>query len=843
MIEVPALSLVVLMGPSGSGKSTFAHKHFRSTEIVGSDACRALVSDDENDQSSTGPAFALLHAIVAERLRLGRLTVVDATSVRKEDRAPLVELARKFHVLPIAVVLDVSPGVCQARNRGRADRRFGAHVTVSQSRELRRGLAGLRREGFRHVFVLDGDAAATTEVRRVPLWTDRRAETGPFDIVGDVHGCGDELEELLGRLGYVKDGVYRHPAARRVLFVGDLCDRGPRSVDVLGIVMDMVDAGSAFCVPGNHDVKLVKYLRGKQVRVSHGLEASVREIEALPETERRAFGERVCGFVDGLVSHLVLDGGALVVAHAGMKAEYIGRASGAIRDFALYGETTGDTDEYGLPVRGDWAAAYRGKASIVYGHTPVPEAEWLNRTINVDTGCVFGGKLTALRWPERELVAVAARRVWYEPVRPFQTSAPAAPTLQWQHDEVLEVEDLLGKRVIATPLDRNVVIRAEHTAAALEVMSRFAVEPRWLVYLPPTMSPAETSRRGGFLEHPEEAFAHFRHQGVPEVVCEEKHMGSRAVLVVCRDERAGLARFGRSAPGACYTRTGRPFLRGDEGSALVARVADAFGRAGVWERMETDWLVLDCEIMPWSLKAQELLRTQYAAVGVAAEVDTGETEAAVRAGAAAGLTLGERVEQIGRRRVAAGRFREAYRRYCWEVGGLDDVRIAPFHVLAAEGRTFFDRDHVWHMEAVARLCESDEIFRETAWRRVDVLDDASVAAATAWWTELTEGGGEGFVVKPRTYVARAAGRIAQPAVKCRGREYLRLIYGADYDEPENLDRLRRRGLAHKRSLALRELALGIEGLERFVRREPLRRVHECVFGVLALESEPVDPRL
>ncbi|MBI3725598.1 hypothetical protein HY251_16850 [bacterium] len=172
-----------------------------------------------------------------------------------------------------------------------------------------------------------------------------------------------------------------------------------------------------------------------------------------------------------------------------------------------------------------------------------------------------------------------------------------------------------------------------------------------------------------------------------------------------------------------------------------------------------------------------------------------------------------------------------------------DVKIAPFHLLATEGRTYFDRDHVWHMETLATLADADAVFTKTAWRLVNVLADASVKGAIDWWGELTGKGGEGMVVKPRPFVARSGSKIVQPAVKCRGREYLRIIYGPDYTEPEQLTELRKRGLAHKRSLALRELALGLEGLARFARREPLRRVHECVFGVLALESEPVDPRL
>jgi protein phosphatase len=186
----------------------------------------------------------------------------------------------------------------------------------------------------------------------------------------------------------------------------------------------------------------------------------------------------------------------------------------------------------------------------------------------------------------------------------------------------------------------------------------------------------------------------------------------------------------------------------------------------------------------------------------------------------------------------------AYRRYCWPVDGIDGLKIAPFHLLATEGTVHTGRDHQWHMETLAGLAAQDSaLLMATAHRIVDLSDAASEAAATAWWEEMTEAGGEGMVVKPMDWIVRDSRGLVQPAVKCRGREYLRIIYGPEYTAPADLDRLRRRGLSHKRSLALREFALGLEALERFVTHEPLYRVHECVFAVLALESEPVDPRL
>ena len=844
-ISIPELSLVMLVGVSGSGKSSFAARHFRATEVLSSDACRGLVSDDENDQAATAAAFDVLHHIAAKRLEVGRLTVVDATNVLPEARKPLVALAKKHHVLAVAIVLDVPATVCAQRNASRPDRRFGDHVLRNQRSQLRRSMSNLRREGFHQVVHLRGveeiDAAT---VERQPLWNDRRGDHGPFDIIGDVHGCFDELAVLLGELGYQirPDGSgAAHPDGRRAFFVGDLVDRGPATPAVLRLVMGMVDDGDALCIPGNHEAKLLRALRGRRVTVTHGLAETLAQLAGQPPE----FAARVETFIDGLVSHLVLDDGKLVVAHAGLRADMQGRASGAVRSFALYGDTTGETDEFGLPVRYAWAEDYRGDAMVVYGHTPVPEATWLNRTICIDTGCVFGGKLTALRYPERELTSVPAARMYWEPARPLVAASPVDTT---REPTDLDLEDVIGKRIITTGLGQTVTIREENAMAALEVMSRFAADPRWLVYVPPTMSPTATTDREGLLEHPAEAFATFRRDGVARVVCQEKHMGSRAVVVVCRDADVAERRFcvaGSPGAGTIVTRTGRPFFNDQarEG-ALLDKVRAAIGRLDLWDELASDWLVLDAELLPWSAKAEELLRRQYAPVGAAATATLGWQAQLLRAAHDRGADVGDLLARTEERRIMAGRFVDAYRRYCWEVTSLDDLRLAPFQILAGEGKVHALTDHLWHLDVMRRLADVDPgTFRATPSVVVHLDDDRSEAAATAWWAELTGRGGEGMVVKPVDVVHRGAKGLTQPGIKCRGPEYLRIIYGPEYTAEANLVRLRQRGLGHKRSLALREFALGIEALERFVAGEPLYRVHECVFGVLALESEPVDPRL
>jgi len=875
-IKIPKLSLVVLVGVSGSGKSTFAKKHFLPTEILSSDYCRGLVSDDENAQAATTDAFDVLHFIGAKRLAAGKLTVIDATNVQPEARKPLVELARQYHALPVAIVFDLPDRLCQDRNKQRADRDFGGHVIRQQHAQLQRSFKNLKYEGFRHIFRLtsEADVNAST-IEREPLWNDKTDVHGPFDIVGDIHGCCDELIELLTELGYRISGqnteppmegpVYSHQEGRIAIFLGDIVDRGPRILDAFKLAYNMVKAGTALCVPGNHDVKLMRKLRGKDVQVVHGLEKTLNEIESLSADSQKLFSAKMAEFIDALVSHYVLDKGNLVVAHAGLKQEMQGRGSGKVREFCMYGETTGETDEFGLPVRYNWAAEYRGSATVVYGHTPVPDAEWLNRTINIDTGCVFGGKLTALRYPEKEIISVEAHETYCVPAKPFlnRETVDDGLTVQQKYDDILDAEDVIGKRLVTTRLRSNVTIREENAIAALEVMSRFAANPKWLIYLPPTMSPSETSQREGYLEYPDEAFAYFRSNGVPSVICEQKHMGSRAIVIVCKDELAATKSFGvqNEGIGIVYTRTGRRFFNKPElESAFLERIKKALDASGFWDEFKTEWGCLDCELMPWSEKAQDLLKSQYAAVGAAATASLSDAIKALSTAASRSdlqkefevppdssvreFNIESVLSKLESRSHSIEKYIKAYQHYCWPVNSLDDLKIAPFHLLATEGNVYIDKDHEWHIKTLARICSFEpKIMLATPYMIVDVTNEESLKAGTAWWEELIGKGGEGMVIKPLTFTAKGKKGLVQPALKCRGREYLRIIYGAEYAAPHNLERLRSRSLGTKRSLAIREFALGVEGLERFVRKEPLRRVHECVFGVLALESEPVDPRL
>ena len=853
-LKIHDYGLVVLIGPAGSGKTTFASRCFRPSEVLSSDHYRGVVGDDDRNAATTKDAFDVIETIATRRLRSRRLAVIDATNVSPDDRKRYVRLARDEHAPLSAIAFDLPERDCIAQNAARGDEARPQHTVRRQWRSMQRWMKKLSAEGFRRRYRLrSAEDARNAEVVREPLSCDRRDLAGPFDVIGDVHGCREELEALLSELGYrierndTADGPgygVEPPAGRTAVFVGDIVDRGPDSAGALALVMDMVAAGHALAVPGNHDAKLSGALGGRNVERKHGLAKTLEQLEAAPE----GFRTRAAQFLDALPSHYVLDAGRLVVAHAGMKEHLQNRSGRQVRDFGVYGETTGETDGDGLPVRLDWAADYRGRAAVVYGHTPAPRAEWVNETICIDTGCAFGRRLTALRWPERQLVSVPAKTTWAEPSKAFAAAlqATAGRTRQQESDALLDVEDVAGPLRLHTRIAGSIAVRPENCAAALDTMARFAVDPRWLVYLPPTMAPCASSTADGLLEHPAEAFGYFRARGIRRIMCEEKHMGSRAVIVLGRDAAAAETRFGVPSDngGIIYTRTGRRFF--DDRTVereVLEQLRAGLDAASVWKNLDTTWAVIDAEIMPWSAKGGSLIRDHYEPAGAAARTGLREATAAIRQGSQRHPELSALLDRFEERARMTACYDKAYQRYSWPVYGTNGLQVAPFHLLATEGAVHTDKPHRWHMDIAERMCAARGVLTRTEHREVDVEDDAETAEAARWWTERTERGSEGMVVKPEHFVTRTERGVLTPALKCRGAEYLRIIYGPEYSSPSQLERLRRRNTGRKMTLALREFALGIEALEQVVARAPLRNVHRAVFGILALEAEPVDPRL
>lgn len=393
-IDIPELSLVLLAGDKRSKKSAFIKRHFSLDEVLYLNAKEAKKDEEE----------LLLYETIKERLKDAKLTVMDIDEIKEQHKKNIIELAKKYHFFPVIIVF------CSE------DDSF-THKHFEKKREELK--LSLKEEGFRYVYVLmSGAEAIEAKVIRSKLYNNKKDIPGPFDIIGDVHGCYDELLELLKKLGYqIDEKGYRaeHPKGRIVVFVGDLVDRGPKSMEVLRLAMNMVSLGNAYSVLGNHDGKLLRKLNGANVKVAHGLETTVSEMEH----ENESFIEEVRKFLEKRISHYVFDEGRLVVAHAGLKEKLHGRGSRKIRELAMFGQTTGKVDEYGFPERLNWAKDYHGKALVVYGHTPHKDVVFLNNTANIDTGCVFGGKLTAFRYPEHEIVSVKAKKTYYETSRPF----------------------------------------------------------------------------------------------------------------------------------------------------------------------------------------------------------------------------------------------------------------------------------------------------------------------------------------------------------------------------------------------------------------------------------------
>ena len=386
-IKIPELSLVLLMGGEVPQRKALSQQHFVDAEVFDADSFADFEKALERAQ---------------QRLKHGLLTVISTPTLEIPALQAVRKLAKSQQVSCVAVVLDST--WCEK---------------------------GLRAEGFKRLFLLAGVKPQHITVVRSPLWSNRKQLRGPFDFIGDVHGCATELKQLLNQLGYhsphqkasftsQQGGTapfsWSHPEGRKAFFVGDLVDRGPQNLETLFLVRDMVSAGQAFCLEGNHEAKFLRYLMGKNVQRTHGFEQTVAEIEALSPVEQARVKSEAKAFIEGLFPYAMLDGGKLLVAHAGLKASYHGRTSGRVRSFALYGDTTGKNDAYGLPERRDWAAEYDDKNCrplVVYGHVPVKQATFVNNTIDIDTGCVFGGQLTALRYPEREIVSVPAQATYY----------------------------------------------------------------------------------------------------------------------------------------------------------------------------------------------------------------------------------------------------------------------------------------------------------------------------------------------------------------------------------------------------------------------------------------------
>ncbi|MEH7178152.1 polynucleotide kinase-phosphatase [Neobacillus vireti] len=863
-INLPHAGIVLLVGPSNTGKTTLLNQLIQenqilASEVISSDQFRVLVSDiefiswngrpkDESDalfheyQQISSAAFDAMDYVISKRCKLNKLTFIDATHLREEEHEKYLQMGKKYHVPVIAIVLNISETELLRRD---AERDFsrGRNRIKQQYQHFKNTLRFIKKKHYRRVYLLGEDELEVLNVSRLenPLFIE--LDNG-IDFIGDIHGCYEEFLEILSKLGYQEndEGYYIHPEGRKILSLGDVLSRGSRSIETLQFFQKHVAAGHAYMIDSNHGWKIARWLEGKNVKMAHGDENVAAEFEeyerknGTEETEK--LKEQIKELLLEAKSHYIIRKNgvnAVVAVHAGIKDHYIGKQSHRISDFCRYGDTDG-LDENGKPIRKDWSISHKSSELIIWGHDPKPQPLLVNNTLNIDQGVVFGGTLTAYRYPEKQFVSVKAKQDY--------ANVPDNPLKEWELKRLNppNIMKFLEGYSVLTEHYGEIMIYDDGVKPAIDDFSHYTLPLEDIVYLPPTMSPTpKASRLEGYLEHPMEAFEYYQSNGVETMVVEKKHMGSRGILFLFKNKEVAKEYIGRETLGNIYTRTGRAFFKKEVEEQIVGVLNEDLVKSGYFETYNTDFVLLDAEILPWNLKAKDLILNQYAHVGEMALLDRKKLQDSLQQAFESGKGVEHWIQENEMGIENAKVFNEVYQKYCWEIEGLDGIQIAPFHTLAHSKETFFDKPHRWHMEKNKEFNGISRLFLETEYRVVS--DEASMKAAIEWWEEITEAGHEGFVVKPDSFITRHKGKLLQPAIKVRGRKYLHIIYGMDYLLPENLSRLKKRNAGKKQRNALKEFALGVEGVNRFVKKESLERVHECVLGVLALEAEPIDPRL
>ncbi len=842
-IKLPELVIVALIGPSGSGKSHFAHQHFPAAEIISQDHFSQLTGYEGSDEGLHAATLELMYKTIEIRLQYRKSCVVDATLLSQKDRAELRRLARKYHVKLAALVFETPLDTCAERNMDRGKGLSKADIR-QQLHVMEQTIGVIKEEGIKTVYRIAPDTAPIV-LRRFKAASDMRDVAGPFDIIGDVHGCREELLILLEQLGYVVTHAHRdqprigihHPKGRRLIFVGDLCDRGPDSPGVLRLVMDAVSQGAAYCVPGNHDDKLLRKLNGNPVQLRHGLEKTMAQLEGASSE----FLEEIQQFVQGMSSHLEFDGGNLVVAHAGIKAPMHGRSSAEIHSFCLYGETTGESDEFGLPVRQNWAGDYGGKALVVYGHTPIPEPLWQNNTVNIDTGCVFGGELTALRYPERTTVAVAARQIWSEPMRPMHWTKDKKSS-EWA-DHSIDTNWTSPKMLVSTSDGYNLNLDDGSYWTLATQMAVGSVHLRWLIYAPPSMSPPTTSSLPGLLEHPAQALDYYRKKGLSLLAARPLVGGTKVVIVLCRDAAAAGRRFGLKGQGigCVYTRSARPYFA-DKATEqqFLQSMADRLEAADLWSHLHSDWLCLEAVAAPLSAKAPAFIPELYAEVSSAANHGLQLASARLAAAQQRGLPVAASLQRVATGQRMIQEFQSTYR----QSAASATVTWHPLQTVALEGQMLIDKSQLVQQQVLLQICGAlGEPFVPPVMREVDLDSENSMRELTAWWEEMNAQRQPGILVYPMEMPLDKQSEMMQAAIQVRCKEHLRLLFGPAYDSPESLELLRARNLRLKRETAVREFSLAKEATKRFVAGQEFGAVFSCIFTVLGLELRMIDARL
>lgn len=579
---VPQTSLVVLCGPAGCGKSTFAKKNFKPTAIVSSDFCRAMVCDDESNMGVSKEAFELFYFIIEKRMSSGKIIAADSTALSYDARHKLLKIAEKNNYFTVLIMFDIPLEIILKQN-GSRDRKVSEKVINRQFEAFIKSKEYIEKEGFDKIVILSPENTDSFNLSVKNSGIELR-DSGPFDIISDIHGCCTELEILLQKLGYEKsDGAYVNMKGRKVIFAGDIVDRGPRIVDTINTVSRMVSSGSAYYIPGNHCNKFYRFLQGRKVQVKHGLEMTVGEYERLDKFQKEKLKKDYINLYENAPPYIITDGGNLVIAHAGMKEEMIGKTSKKIDDFVLYGDVTGGTDSKGFPERGDWAKDYCGKALIVYGHTPVDEPVFVNNTVNIDQGVSIGGNLTALRYPEKEFVQVKALYTYYNEGRKRNSLR-----------EYINLEDFLETLLLETDYrEKNKFTDAEVRTAIDILKSKVSILP-WVVYIPPLIPSAGG---GDFEGQLRSAFKYYKDRDMKKIAIQEDCGDRNYVAIICRDETAANSYFMCKTPGMLYNFYSENDIDDESKDHIICKMQDDLVKSGYFIRYNTDLVIFQCSVL------------------------------------------------------------------------------------------------------------------------------------------------------------------------------------------------------------------------------------------------------
>lgn len=832
-IHISEFSLVVMIGASGSGKSSFAARHFKKSEVLELKRFQTMVGDESRSQSLNDSAFEILDFVLEKRLQHKRFTVIDAVNPTPGSRKKLRILAKKYHCPLVTLVLDMPVKLCEERQQAK-EAGASPNLVRQQSAQIKNDLPYLAEEGFQQHHIFESpEALEHLSFVRTPLPSDRKNETGAFDIIGDVHGCLPELKSLLSKLGYEQEnGQWKHPRERKIVFVGDLVNKGPDSVGCLKLAMELSAQGIAHCIPGNHDDKVLRTLQGQNIDPGHGLEATLKELTASSQAFHRAAEE----FLSGLPHHIELDGGNLVVSHAGLKAEMHGRDSTEVRSFAMYGEVNLESDQVGLQTWFNWAEEYQGEALVVFGHAPVKEPVWQGNTVNIDTGCVYGGALTALRYPERKIESVAAEKTYWEPANKM---AGDEGEQENRGSSLLDLPLFTDRNLVSTRYNYHITLKVENVPTVMEAVSRFRTNPRWMIYLPTPFSPPKSSKLPGLLEHPHDAFNYYRKKGLAESFIHDSGLGRRAILLVCKHTGAAQARFntGKGEIGAVYDLYGQTCFDSTAAEqAFLRRVQAALDANDTWNRLQTDWICLEGEISPVNSGERAAWDEIHGRIADAGIADLDKSLAVLDKGMDSGLDLGPLARKFKDRREKLDQYTATAK-----AAGQGSPVFYMWHLVASEGRVNEKEKLEWHRDEMARFAEPG-LLELPEGRMVSLDSDSSITDATNYWKSRTASTRAGMVVKPATILIDGGTDLIQPGLKVRGKDQLRLIFGPEYDAPGQLEHYRLRSLKERRMQAIRQYALAWETVHRFVEERPHQEIFHCFYIGLSLNVIELDPR-